>query len=194
MTPFARSFSRFRYITSVLLPIVAILLLTFFNLQAQSKYIGKLIKQKNGKAAIGVELRVVGSGDLTFSDINGKFMIYDYGDYPDSVVVEIVDDRFKQSYFTVYPYVFSTIKIVKRKERKKPSLQPIVPDETYYDPTLVQLEPDQNLISTPPHAALLLQHTLPGLTITQPGSDPNGYYQIINRGLSSAHTPETTPL
>ncbi|MEO1261601.1 MAG: hypothetical protein AAFZ15_22540 [Bacteroidota bacterium] len=185
MTPFDRSFSRNQDITLVFLPLMAFLLLTISNLHAQSKYTGKLIKQKNEKAAIGVELRVVGSEDITFTDINGKFMIYDYGDYTDSVVVEVVDSRFEKSQFTAYPYVFSTIRIAKRKERWKPALQPVVPDDTYHDPALIHITPDQSYISTPPHAALLFQHTVPGMTVTQPGSDPNGYYQIINRGLSS---------
>ena len=161
-------------------------MLTTWQVNAQRKYSGKLIKQKNGKAAVNVELQVVGLGDVTYTDLSGVFALYDYSSNPDSLKVSVVDKRFEPMEFTVYAHDFSTYIITKRLEKWKPPKHPIIPTDTINDPSLIKIVPDQEFITTPPHAALYLQHTVPGITVTQPGSDPNGYYQIINRGLSSA--------
>lgn len=169
------------------------LLFISININAQERFRGKLVKQKNGRAAVGVQLKVIETEDEGQTDIFGIFTLHDYGEDYDSLRVEVTDKRFEPIQFTVYPDYDLTIEVSKRLEKWRPTLKPIVPSDTLNNSFETKIVPDQRYITAPPHAAYTLQYEVPDLTVTRPGGDPNAHFQIINRGISSA-TQRNYPL
>lgn len=170
---------------------------------AQERFRGKIFKERNGKAAVGVKLQVVGTGDITYTDIKGVFIIY--GIEQDYVKVSVIDRRFEPLEFTVYAYEDATEFVQKRDvswkqeqrlERRRQRVNKQIPVATppeSEDPLVQFVVPNQHDLSTPSNAALLLQNTVPGLTVTRPGSDPNSPFLLYNRGISSV-SQRNTPL
>ncbi len=190
----ANSYRSYSYILSNSLTIGIICLLFLFmgfESNAQTKYRGKILKSKNGNAALGVKLRVPATEDITYTDILGVFVIYD--EREDSIQVVVDDKRFEPIEFTVYPEKDALVHVIKRGPRSRPETLPIVfTDSALSQPSKIIVSSSNIEISNPSNAAFMLQHTVPGLTVTRAGNNPNAPFQLFNRGISSA-TQRNTP-
>ena len=173
----------------------------FNRADAQQIFKGKIYKQKNGKIALNVKLRLTATDDITHTDIKGVFIFY--SDQSDSLVVSVIDPRFEPVDFAIYPNEDNFIFVQKREKIIKEPKKKVRPPKTKNTPIVIKINsaepspdfiiPNEEEISNPANVSRLLQHKVPGLTVTQAGNNPNEPFQIYNRGISSI-TQRNAPL
>ena len=162
-----------------------ILLIIFIgaDAQAQVRYRGKIKKAKNNRPVVGAKIRIDNSDELTYTDINGVFTFY--AEKRDFYIVALDDKRFEPIEFSVY-HDDEVLVLVEKRNKKllsvPKSIIPLATTDEYYK-TIIS--PGQTEISNHSNVALLLQHKVPGLTVSRPGNNPNEHFQIYNRGISS---------
>lgn len=163
---------------------LAVLLLLLGNFAlAQRTVVGKVTDAENGEALIGATVSVVGTTRGAVTDIDGKYSVevpagstqlrFAYTGYAEEVVTlsasNVVDIAMKPG-SVLEEVVVVGYGTVKSKEVTS---------------AVASLKPkdfNKGNISDP---AQLLQGKIAGVTISRPGSDPNGEFTIRLRGLSS---------
>ena len=169
---------------------VAFIAFIFFGinqLNGQTKFSGKIMDGEKNQAVMGATVKAIGKDKRVYTNKLGWFEIYDKA--KDSLRISIDHPKYSATKATI----FSNYHLLVMLHKWEPSHIPSISFDKKKDLSTSIIFPKQNEISNPSDVALLLQHKIPGLTVTRPGNDPNEAFQVYNRGISSA-TQRNAPL
>ena len=173
--------------TKLIFPLILFLFFIGTNsLIGQYKYRGKVLNEITNKSVIGATINIPEEDDFTFTNILGRFE-YE-SESSDSLLIVIDKKKYQPVERVIYPQKNIEVKLLPNNEKNKAIkiIKAINPVANNYGNTFTVIRPNKIDLGLSQDAAILLQHQVPGLTVSRTGNDPNEYFKLYNRGVSSA--------